>query len=261
MNKISYIICMIGIYKITSPSNKIYVGQSTDLKKREENYKNLRCKGQRKLYNSIKKYGWKNHKFEIIELQEDLNILNEKERSYYDLYSEKCEMLNIIIPGKEGNRKHSEETKLLISNKNSKGKTTQFSKLGIFIKVWNSRIEASNNLKISIQSINACIVGKNKTAKGFIFKSGEFHHNIEPVEKRKKAVYIKKPGRRIGTAINQPVYQYDLEGNFIKEWFSIIYAAKELGLNKGCISSVCRGITKQTGGYKWSRNKFDDFIK
>ena len=48
---------MIGIYKITSPSGKIYIGQSKDIEKRFKAYKNLKCKGQPYIYRSLLKYG------------------------------------------------------------------------------------------------------------------------------------------------------------------------------------------------------------
>jgi len=76
---------MIGIYKITNPNNKIYVGQSINIKKRFVNYKCLNCKGQIRLYNSFNKYGVKNHTFEILHLCEIEN-LNELERYYQELF-------------------------------------------------------------------------------------------------------------------------------------------------------------------------------
>lgn len=54
------------IYKITSPSGKVYIGSTIDIKKRWEKYYNLNCKQQRRLYNSFIKYGVKKHIFEII---------------------------------------------------------------------------------------------------------------------------------------------------------------------------------------------------
>lgn len=56
-----------GIYKITNPSNKYYVGSSEDILYRWGRYKSLLCKTQTKLYNSIKKYGWDAHKVEVLE--------------------------------------------------------------------------------------------------------------------------------------------------------------------------------------------------
>lgn len=56
---------MIGIYLIKSPTNKIYVGQSWNIEKRRNYYKNLHCKGQRKLCNSLKKYCLKKTKVRL----------------------------------------------------------------------------------------------------------------------------------------------------------------------------------------------------
>lgn len=75
----------IGIYKITSPSNKIYIGQTVNFYKRIDFYKNCRCKTQKKLYNSIKKYDWSNHKLELIE-ECSIELLNERERYWQDYY-------------------------------------------------------------------------------------------------------------------------------------------------------------------------------
>jgi group I intron endonuclease len=77
---------MIGIYKITSPSGKVYIGQSINIKKRISNYKSTSCKKQSKLYHSIKKHGWENHKFEVIE-ECVVHLLNERERYWQDYYN------------------------------------------------------------------------------------------------------------------------------------------------------------------------------
>lgn len=65
-----------GIYKITSPAGKVYIGQSTDIYKRWEQYRKQYFKKQYKLYYSIQKYGYDNHKFSIVEECEEskLNI-------------------------------------------------------------------------------------------------------------------------------------------------------------------------------------------
>lgn len=58
---------IIGIYKITSPTNRIYIGQSINILKRWNEYKNGYTKKQPKLHRSIQKYGVESHQFEIIE--------------------------------------------------------------------------------------------------------------------------------------------------------------------------------------------------
>ncbi len=57
---------MIGIYKITSPSGKVYIGQTWNFNTRLRKYKSLHCSKQPKIYNSLRKYGVFSHTFEII---------------------------------------------------------------------------------------------------------------------------------------------------------------------------------------------------
>lgn len=72
---------MIGIYKITSPTGRVYVGSSNDIDNRLCSYKNLKCKNQTKLFNSIKAHGWDMHKFEVLE-QCSIETLLERELYY-----------------------------------------------------------------------------------------------------------------------------------------------------------------------------------
>lgn len=125
-----------GIYKITSPSNKIYIGQSKNIKKRYNFYKNKNCKNQVKLFNSFEKYGVNNHTFEIIEWC-SINKLNIKERYWQEHYDSVNLGLNCIYQcTEEINKTVSIETKLKISKtlkeKYSKGeiknKVPKFSK-------------------------------------------------------------------------------------------------------------------------------------
>lgn len=76
---------MIGIYKITSPTGKIYIGQSKNIPDRIKRYKGLRCKKQVRLYASLNKYGFNNHVFEILE-ECDVSALDCRERYYQDLF-------------------------------------------------------------------------------------------------------------------------------------------------------------------------------
>ena len=117
------------IYKITSPSGKIYIGQTTDYDCRIKFYMNLNCKDQTRLYNSLKYYGYNKHNIEIIEECDEIN-LNIRERHYQEFY-------NVI--GKKGlnckltktddrSGKLSEETKLKISLANKGSKNSMFGK-------------------------------------------------------------------------------------------------------------------------------------
>jgi len=79
---------IVCVYKITSPSGKIYIGSSINYKKRLTQYKGTGAKTQTILYNSFLKYGFDNHIFEIVELCTKENLL---ERELY--YGLLCEVL------------------------------------------------------------------------------------------------------------------------------------------------------------------------
>lgn len=56
-----------GIYKILSPTKRIYIGQSKNIDERISRYKKLQCcKTQLFLYRSFLKYDVENHQFEIL---------------------------------------------------------------------------------------------------------------------------------------------------------------------------------------------------
>ncbi len=49
----------------------------------------------------------------------------------------------------------------------------------------------------------------------------------------------------------KPVLQYDLKGNFIKEYKSLSEASKATGTRRGGISNTCSGRTASANGFKW----------
>jgi len=122
---------MIGIYKITSPTDRVYIGQSVDIEDRWKDYHCLACKSQIKLYRSFIKYGVENHKFEIVTLCYE-EQLNEFERDFQEAYDVlnglNCRLVetndksgkwskDVINKMKNSQlgKKHSEETKSKLS--------------------------------------------------------------------------------------------------------------------------------------------------
>ncbi len=183
---------MIGIYKLTSPSGKIYIGQSWNVKKRLCNYKNLYCKTQTKLYNSLKKHGFDNHIIDILQdLPEDTtqNVMDTYEKFYIDQYKE-CGyiLLNLREAGSRG--RHSEETKkkmcgrVKLVTEHTKSLITEglkkhFKKNGSHndkkiiqidpisgdIKTWNSAKQAAKELGFNNRGISKAVTGRNKDNK------------------------------------------------------------------------------------------------
>mgnify|MGYP003543478929 FL=1 len=80
INKIS------GIYKITSPNKKVYIGLSKNIENRFTTYKKLKCETQSLLHRSLLKYGLGSHVFEIIHVCEE-SELEKWELHYGELFN------------------------------------------------------------------------------------------------------------------------------------------------------------------------------
>lgn len=105
------------IYKIISPTGRIYIGQTMDYIVRFKLYSQLACKSQTKLYRSLKKYGPINHSYEIIE-ECDIDLLNERETYYIALYNAASRRgLNcaVVADSPMRGRKHKASTKRKMS--------------------------------------------------------------------------------------------------------------------------------------------------
>lgn len=132
---------VIGIYKITSPSGKVYIGQSWNIKNRWADYGKKTTKNQRKLFFSFNKYEKKHHLFEVIhELPSDVDqaILDAYEQLYMDLYRAcNVTLLNCREGGSKG--RLSDETKKRVSD-SLKGRTA-----------WNKGLQGA--VKMSSETI------------------------------------------------------------------------------------------------------------
>jgi group I intron endonuclease len=103
---------MIGIYKITNPQGKSYIGQSKNIDKRIKSHKYGDCKKNRKFYQSVLEYGWENHYTEIL-CECDINDLNKFEEHFILLHNSVINGLNLSSGGKSP--KYSDDSKFLMS--------------------------------------------------------------------------------------------------------------------------------------------------
>lgn len=89
---------MIGIYKITSPTSRVYIGQSVNIENRFRDYfqLNSKTKSQVKLYRSFLKHKVETHSFEIIE-ECGIEYLNIRERYWQDYYNVLEGGLNCVL--------------------------------------------------------------------------------------------------------------------------------------------------------------------
>lgn len=163
---------MIGIYKITSPSKKVYIGQSVNIEKRIKMYKYLHCKKQPIIYNSLVKYGVENHKFEIIE-ECTIELLNERERYWQDFYNVLECGLNCRLTktnDKSGNISKETIQKLIIINTGKKVSIETRKKLSLNHSRHNlgKKHKLESIEKMSLNRKNKLVLGDNGRAKKVI---------------------------------------------------------------------------------------------
>jgi group I intron endonuclease len=239
----------IGIYKITSPIGKVYIGQSVNIEKRWKTYywqfKTKRLKNQIKIYLSFKKYGYENHIFEIIEEMIDSTRLERlyKEEHYKILYNSVKGGLNCKY--KDSGVEMTDEIKLKIGLGN-KGKTTSD-----YNKTNMSKFQKGNKNMLGKKHSEETKKKMSEKHKGKILTQ----EHINNIKKSTKGIVKNQEWKdKISNnhSRNKPIIQYDLNDNFIKEWHSAKTACKnDINL---CYSTVCKcasGLLKSSGGYKW----------
>lgn len=155
-----------GIYKITNPKGEIYIGQSTNIEARWENYRKLRCRDQRLLFKSLAKYGWLNHTFEIIEECQDLN---NREQYWIKFYNSLDEGLNGmgVYTRKKSNWVFPESAKLIKSKKMKKHWAE-----GTIKRKWSKPIK-DNKTGVVYGNIKEVLIAfdKNPTSYNWVYKN------------------------------------------------------------------------------------------
>jgi len=81
------------------------------------------------------------------------------------------------------------------------------------------------------------------------------HHSVESKQLLREAGLGRKASeesiRKRVAFLFKPVYQYSLDGVFIKEWESVVGAGLALSLKAAGISVCARGICQQSSGFIW----------
>jgi group I intron endonuclease len=296
VGELKTIICItdmnIGIYKWVSPSGRIYVGQSTNIKQRKEWYLSggINKASMPKLKHSFEKYGVENHIFEEIEYC-SIESLNERE-IYWGLY---YDTLNTGLNCKLGEQncifsnstkdKMSEAKKGTIQTEQQKIKRKESTSKtwkkkmedGFKRKYWKQTEEGKQKIsnaqkgktvsKETRQKISESLEGKPKTEEHkqnlSKAKKGKTIHTKE--SKRILSEYGKnrdltKTWEAASKARSKPIFQYDIYDNLIKEWNSSSEAEYFYNNKKGDnIRQTIRyfiktGIQRKAYGFIWKEN-------
>lgn len=230
---------MIGvIYMYTNNiNNKVYIGQTNRPKIRQVEHKchSLKRGTSTHFYNAVRKYGWDNFKYSILEeisanSLKDLQILlNEREIYWIKFYksTDKTKGYNISNGGS--------------SRGNNCKKIKMFLKDGTYIKTYDNYHEIINEFGGDVSSLYRMINNKNSLFRNkyvLIWENEEFNY-------------------KGGTKSKHIYYQLDLNNNLIKIWNSVCEIEKDLGYDSSSIIKCCNhpNLKKSYKGFKWFRTK------
>ena len=230
------------VYKITSPTGRVYVGKTTRINDRISYYRNNNKGGQKILDSSIKKYGWDQHIFEIID-EAPVDQLNELEIKYIKEFNtfhyDNPNGMN-LTKGGEGllGRKHSPET---------------INKL-IAKKLGKKHSEATKKLMSETK--------KGKAPASAFYVRTEKHLEILRQNNLGRVVPEEEIIKRKQTLLNkfieqhEAILQIDTEGNIVKEWHML---PKDIAKHfNACNTNIVRCLNgkRETGlGYIWKYKK------
>lgn len=221
---------MIGIYKITNQVNgKVYIGQSVHIKARwQQHILNARNnKENTLLYNAMRKHGIENFSFEVIE-ECDKEKLNEREVywiSYYDSFN-KEKGYNMTPGGSEPIKINPQE----------------------IYDLWDQGY--------SVKEIKEQL--KDKVCGATVGSYLQGYKNWSTTESQRRGQsYAKKLNYSRENNLNV-IKQYDIFGNFLKNWQTCRQIENELKIPHNSISNAIRGKAMQAGGFQWREGIKDD---
>lgn len=227
---------MRGVYKVTINDKWFYIGSSIDLKRRLSCWKHILKHGKYLSKNGNLKFIHSDIatvKFEVLEyVTPDVNpktVENRYIKKEFD--NEFCLNIsdNAFFSTKNKKPYGYIPKPQKVKNAPTPPKPMGYFKNGILIQVFNSVSEASRKTGCNDTSISQIATGKQGPYKKcYIFKY-----------QNKDGSFVEPP-LFINTS-ERPIKQYDINGNFIKEYKSIASAAIELKCQRNNLMKVLQG--------------------
>lgn len=249
------------IYKITAPTGSIYIGQTTAFAGRVCDYKSGRCNKQKRLYNSLQKYGYDKHIIEVIEeLPKDLSVLNAREIYWIAYY--KCNYkrypehdgLNLNDGGGVVESLSGQEHYEYISDiYQIELKTKQC------IGVYPTGNFAARKNGFICSKINEVLRGVRNTAYGCYWT-----RNLNEWEAEYQVIYNRSQGKKVKVheSFSHIVSAYSPDGSLYKTFPSLSEAAKHFDITdiRGIKSNIAHNSNKENKrkllwGHTWKYGK------
>jgi group I intron endonuclease len=237
-----------GIYKITSPSGSVYIGQSTDIKSRFSKYRKAVYLPQPRLLKSLQKYGVNNHTFEIIQ-ECDKDDLNNLEKYWIEKYkSFNTEHGLNLQSGGHNHYSFTDEVR--------KKQSETRRKLGIRPPVNYGKDNVNYGKPVSEERK---LKQRNSLKKHYLTLNKEDKDKLsKKLSDKLKERWKNNPNWRINKFgknhhNSKPILQLSKDGVVIKEWESQREAARELKIDFRNLSSYINRERhrKDLGGFFW----------
>ena len=214
-------------------NNKVYIGITKKVNPKHKWRNGKGYNDTNRFANYIKKYGWDSLEHIIVYENLSKKEAEEKEIELIKFYNATDERYGFNLSyGGNAPGMFTEATlqKLRDVYKNIEKKNIyQYDVNGNFIKIWSSAKDASEELKLCRGSIYDCCNKKLKTLGGYVWSYEILNNYKKPEEKQAKVVY-----------------QYDLNGIYVKSYKSMGATARELNISVGNIQQCCRGHINTT---------------
>lgn len=213
------------LYKIKSPTNKVYIGITSNFKNRISKYKNNSCKSQPKLYRSLKKYGFDKHSIQILAHCTE-NKIDWLEKEAIRIYDSMNNGLNSTEGGRDANSHFS-----------------KYYEKHEFIP-WNKGLDKNDERILKYANK---IKGKSKPehiAKQLRTRRLSIPHTEEVKE------HLRKKSLKHADKFRKPIIMIDELGNTF-EFVSLKAVSEYIKGDMSTISKVARGLEKSYRGYKF----------
>jgi group I intron endonuclease len=233
------------IYSHISPSKKIYIGQTSQIKNINKRWVNGDgYKRQSYFYNAIQKYGWDNFEHIILETNLSKEEADEREKYWISFYNSDNKMYGYNLTSGGSSEKilnDAAKENLIRSHEQSQGKSVLCLETGDLYSSERDAARSTNNIK-NRSGIGECCNGKQYTAGGLHWCFSDIVLDYDTrmkmicdIDSQKEEKITQKCSKQIRCLETDTIYQ------------SIREAERLTGISRCCIRDCLNGKQNSAG--------------